>query len=40
MPYTIGDGEIPVDQIDLAVEVDESLPTHTRRLRLVPAGLR
>ncbi len=27
MPYTLGDGEIPVDWIDFAVEVDEPLPT-------------
>jgi acyl-CoA hydrolase len=31
MPYTFGDGEIAVDQIDLALEVDEPLQTHTRR---------
>lgn len=27
MPYTYGDGVIPIDQIDLAIEVDEPLPT-------------
>ena len=31
MPYTFGDGEIAVDQIDLALEVDEPLQTHTGR---------
>jgi acyl-CoA hydrolase len=31
MPYTFGDGEIAVDQIDLALEVDEPLQTHTQR---------
>ena len=31
MPYTFGDGEIAVDQIDFALEVDEPLQTHTRR---------
>ncbi len=31
MPYTFGDGEIAVDRIDLAVEVDEPLQTHTPR---------
>jgi acyl-CoA hydrolase len=31
MPYTFGDGEIAVDQIDLALEVDVPLQTHTRR---------
>ncbi len=31
MPYTFGDGEIAVDQIDLAVEVDGPLQTHTPR---------
>jgi acyl-CoA hydrolase len=30
MPYTFGDGEIAVDQIDLALEVDGPLRTHTR----------
>ncbi len=30
MPYTFGDGEIAVDQIDFALEVDEPLQTHTR----------
>ncbi len=25
MPYTFGDGELPADRIDLAVEVDEPL---------------
>ena len=31
MPYTFGDGEIAVDQIDLALEVDTPLQTHIRR---------
>ncbi len=31
MPYTFGDGEIAIDQIDLALEVDQPLPTHTPR---------
>ena len=26
MPYTLGDGELDVDDIDLAIEVDEPLP--------------
>jgi acyl-CoA hydrolase len=28
MPYTFGEGELPTDSIDLAVEVDEPLVTH------------
>jgi acyl-CoA hydrolase len=31
MPYTFGDGEIDLDAIDLAVEVDEDLPSPARR---------
>jgi acyl-CoA hydrolase len=31
MPYTFGDAEIDVDQIDLAVEVDAALPSPTPR---------
>ena len=31
MPYTFGDGEIAVDQIDLALEVDAPLPTRIPR---------
>jgi len=31
MPYTFGDGEIAVDQIDLALEVDGPLQTHSPR---------
>lgn len=31
MPYTYGDGELPLEAIDLAVEVDEDLPSPTRR---------
>jgi acyl-CoA hydrolase len=27
MPYTFGDGELPIDSIDIAVEVDEDLPS-------------
>jgi acyl-CoA hydrolase len=27
MPYTLGDGELDVEQIDLAIEVDEALPS-------------
>ena len=30
MPYTFGDGELPLDAVDLAVEVDEPLPTHAQ----------
>jgi len=39
MPYTFGDGEISVDQIDLALEVDEPLPTHTPRPPTEAEGL-
>jgi acyl-CoA hydrolase len=28
MPYTLGDGELDVDLVDLAFEVDQPLPTH------------
>jgi acyl-CoA hydrolase len=31
MPYTLGDGEIDVDAIDLAIEVEEELPSPVRR---------
>ncbi|HUO49726.1 MAG TPA: acetyl-CoA hydrolase/transferase C-terminal domain-containing protein [Acidimicrobiales bacterium] len=31
MPYTLGDGELDLDDIDLAVEVDEALPSPARR---------
>jgi len=31
MPYTLGDGEIDVDDVDLAIEVDEPLPSPVRR---------
>jgi len=31
MPYTHGDGELDLDEIDLAVEVDEPLPSPPRR---------
>jgi acyl-CoA hydrolase len=30
MPYTLGDGELDVDLVDLAFEVDEPLPVHPR----------
>src|SRR3954453_20663805 len=29
MPFTFGDAELPVEAVDLAVEVDEPLPAHT-----------
>jgi len=29
MPYTFGDAQLPLDAIDVLVEVDEPLPTHT-----------
>jgi acyl-CoA hydrolase len=32
MPYTLGDGEFSVDEIDLAIEVDEELPSPAPRL--------
>lgn len=32
MPWTFGDAEIPVDDIDLAVEADAALTTHTARV--------
>jgi acyl-CoA hydrolase len=31
MPYTFGDGEIDVEDVDLAVEVDTAFPPHVRR---------
>lgn len=32
MPWTFGDAEVPVDQLDLGVEVDAALTTHTARV--------
>jgi acyl-CoA hydrolase len=40
MPYTRGDGELPVDAVDLAVEVDAALPVPRRRpVREVAAAI-